>query len=555
MTRGPVTIILVVALAVVWASFFALGFGTGALSTAAPATTQTSMVYDGISISVSFNGGDSLGYFTSAYNPNGSSTPIGFNVIATPVPGTCANPGGWGVGQGADYGWYEVFVTNGATGARESLDNNPSLFSLVYSQNNSQPTSAAWCYYNGAGGIQSAGNAAFFSHTITLTGQYEDFSILHVQFYTEIRGCSLYSNGGLATYNQCQFAGHSFGRGPGTSQGNAEGQAILRSGYSQLTPPTTTPVNGGSFGVGYSTGYNQGAGWLLTFNSPSARGTPHVVSSQNLPSDQVGTATIQVPVNASQTPPTPCANLNQYCLWNLYSVTLFSNSFPTATLATIQVNIGPASGPMNVGILFSDPKATGGTSHPGDQVTLQFSARSSNNSGPVTGFLVQAWYAGGTGTPPTSSQFYALGTPNGPVQVQVGPGNTAQWGGGTPCSQPGCWYIGNATFTVSQNSSVTVTALAVSASAQGSNPGSLTIEVTPPNPNCMGSCGVTTSPLWALLGPVLLSAGIILAGVTVAVFPPSLPTWTRVVAVAVGVGLVIVLVVVSFGGLFGPGVI
>lgn len=559
MAKPLIAIGLVVVLIIAIAALVIPSAGTLCITgCGAPTITQTPAAFSGLQLQVVFGQQDSGigGYYTSAYNPSGNSTPFQFSVQATITNsqqcGGHPNQGaGWEVGHSFDTGYYQVWVTDGSTGAMESLDNNPNLFVISaatsgfggLSQNSSSTVSSLWCYNSVLNGISTGGGGSYwFPQTMALTGQYSDFSVLHVQFVTEIRGCQAAQLGSNTQAAQCQLAGSNY---QWVSDGynlmaTTQAQAILRSGQSTLTPPSTTPYNGGTFAVGYDTGWDGTAGYTLTLNTPGVRSNGGaVVASYQLGSGASGNKVITVPQNASQIPPSKCnGNVASVgCQWNEFTVNLYSNLFNIAVVPDLQINILPNSGPANLTVTYSDITSGSTTIHLGDQIVITATATATNISGAVTAFQGLGYYNAGESTPPVSQQFYVLGGPSGGVDVST-------HGNGTS--------TGTFDFTVGMQSPITITVLALTANDQGSNPVTTTLQVTPANCATASCQKVTPTSSFLESWGALIVVIIIVVIAALVIFVAPIPPWIKGV---VGISLVAValLVYVPLASYFSNG--
>jgi hypothetical protein len=540
------TLALAIALIVDLVVFFGVGFGTGSLCTVAQAgctpggtLSQTTNGPGGIMFQVAFGQAPNNGFYTSDYNSNGTSTPISWNLQTFVGNNSCTQGPGWEVGSTFDYGWYQIFLTyqgsllpivaQGAAGLSAGPSNG-NAYSYYTVSENSSATQSAYCY---GGGAQSSGGS-FYLTTIALQGTYQDYSVLHVRFFTETRYCN--SAFQFSRIPQCTLGGNSLGQTGSPWQGNAEGQIFVRSGYTAMFPQQGVAYNGGTLSVPYSTGYDAGTGYSMTFNygpcRPNAMG---VIQTLTLVQSTLGVATFNVPQGLAQLTNTTCAPPFTY---NEFYVILYSGQFPLAWISRQLVDVSPSTAPGVPQISLTD--ATGHSpAQVGDTIVMTFNASYTAAGGKISTFNVAGFYnVPGVPTPPVQAQYWIAGNAQGSNVAATCSGN-ASFG---VCT-------GTYRFQLTYLDDVTVTVQDITTLNQG-NQNVVTLQVTPSG-CASATCNGLPAGLWQWVGPLTLVVAIALS-VSLLVFWVPLPIQFRIIAL----GVTLIALAVLYGpisGLFVPG--
>lgn len=561
-------VLATVVLLVISASSFAL-LGVAALPGSPLSVAGGPAVKSGCSgclpdlpISVPLSGfASSNGYYVSAYLPNGSSSPITFGAEASPSPassGQCdptLTGGGaaWAVGypayggtvDGSAYAYFIITVTSGVTGALEPIGQVGGPTYIAISENASK--ALAWCqqnyYSNQQPYTSTGGGATYFTNTVYLPGNYTDNSILRVDFYTSMDECN-YGPTKQGQSTPCATASANANTPTanayyiGSAGVDAYAEAVLHSGYSHISPPTQSKVvNGGQMTIPYSTGWTDGSGFQLRFQTPSVRGPVATLGTITLQDDAVSSATFNIPANASQAPPQPCANGNSYCYYNVFSVVLFSDKWAIA-VQTINVLISPNSGPANATIGFSDLSGHSPVIQ-GDQIEVSVTALATSASGSVTSINIGGYYNLGEPTPPVADSYWLFGNPAGQSANLTHSGNTT---------------TGTITFEIGTVAPLTVVGQICTAKAQCQ---AVIVVINPVPANCANAGGMfckTTGSALQTLGALLLSIGIAGLALAAVVWIPG-PMLYRIgaaVVIVIGVALLYVFAFFPYFSMGGP---
>ncbi len=542
---------LAVALLIVVALFFGIGFGTGALAVAPPALT-TSCDFGGLTFCVFFTTAPALGGNFASNWVNGISTPITFYAENYVGNTSCGSSPGWMGGSGNQFSYFSVQVIDSLTGSPVSLSSQSttsfqvpsgatvtqSSTAFYVSLNNSFDQSA-YCYTSPHITASSQSPQIDWTPvTFTLAGQFDDYSRISVQWMTKYDYCNGNAFSNVGQPSDCNQRGGGPYYASGSHYPVATAQAYLRSGGGYFSWNGQTVYNGQTFTVPVTTYYDAGQGFQIQFLYPSVRGSA-TISTQTV-RDECTNCGVQftVPSNAAQNSTDPQFNQFQMVLWS--PVTQYGYE-------DIPIDISPLYAPPAPVVSYQDNQ---GNAVPkvGDTITVSISGTGIPAQGEsIIGFNVWLWYL----TPQTSA-----GTlpPNGnPAWITSG-GQTGLY---VKAIANGQWN-GTATygpFTISQPYSFAVQVESITNTAQTSlAQTAFTVYVQPPG--CTGaSCQKTPNSvgLWQEVGPWLLMIAFILAAALVALFVPGAP-WIKFAVPAAVVAMLAVLYWLGFiTGLFAQG--
>lgn len=562
---------LIAALVADLAIFGAVGFGLGALAITAPASTpgngynmtptSVGTGYPVLTFEIPFvNVNDGTQLLTSIL-PNGDSTDIVFGTVIKYDLNGCGNFPGWpawdnGEISGSIVQYYTIsfsqdninFFIDGksqTTGFGNSYTFSDH-FGVGYGGNDPYLT---YCIN---GGWKAPGPSPVDNNTLYLVGIYTSPITVTVSLTTQGNFCMSPQGQPNPLDGACQAAENAGAGGGNLNYAVAdEGMwsltttttATYQSGYGsvKVLNPGDLAFNGGTISVSVSTGYGGFQACLLIPQPRQGGGScDPQFPTQTIPNGQTAyLVTWSVPKNASQN--------STIAGWNTWEVQL-TNEYFRVGYSPATIDIAPQYAPGLPVVAF----ATNGTFYypeVGDGVTLSIYANATNKSAAVTGISLWVYYQA-TGDNPTSEP--ACGaqwvTTNCPYATALA---------GSQLQLNGKNAVGTYPFTVDPTAGMTeITVLAESftSTQQGSPIVAFTIQITPHGctigvPTCITKHGVS---LWEMIGPLLISIALVLAGVILFFVVPV--TWMRVLVVAVPVAGVLILYVFGiYTAWFAPG--
>jgi hypothetical protein len=491
----------------------------------------------GLKFCLTFLDEDANGYYTSSYNPNGYSSTIAFGVHVTST-GPCTQNPAWVTSTAAGYfgagnGQYSAVNQQQNTQLKLFVDTSGGTPEVI-GPSGSQTYVLTWNFNSSAGyltpsafcsssipGSQSD-NSVYLSQNLSFQGTFQDFSVITVLLSSQGALCDGSNYGSQAATQETANAGaicepsatYGLTSGGTVLPINAMSQAILRSGYTSLSPPTAGYcLNGQGCPVGYTTGYDTGAGYTIEMLYPQGRsnGGQIALGPYSLPSLSVGTYTFQIPNGFSIS----CGTSNPSC--DQFQVWIFSNLFPAAAIYRLGIDINQASVPGIPSVTATDVQGNS-PAHQGDTEQLALSASSGN----VTSFNVAGYYNAGESVPPVSSQYWIDSQPLG-QQVTASPG-------------PGGSASASFSFVIAFVATTTVIVQDINSAGQ-SNQITINIEVIPSN--CQTpSCQQPQANVWVI--SVLAVVVIALAVALLLLFVPLPWTVRIVVIIAAAIGAFVI---------------
>ena len=563
-----IAIVLVVALVADLALFFGVGFGVGALSVVAsgPSGAQGSASYtqsNYTSVAAMYFETSIISYSSAGVIPatgySSSSQSTSFDVtvrVWDPSGDDCGNAGHpvWAPGTGSNWGgllvsYYEPFTIDVNSGSFASNGNSYTI------SMNGTSSPIYYCLNQGNGDIVSSnllnGGSIAFSTSFTLVGLYSD-----ARLTTSFIGTGTYCNGNGGSVPVCNAAWAATGLGgsqSGTGNFYIDASASINTWSGQASITNTNPgaviFNGGTASFSVTTGYN-GPGscpYTVTMSYPSARGggTDSAFSATCVPNFELSPYTVSWTIPAGTAVNSTTAGWNNFDA--VLSLTGNANYYSVVGYAQASIAISPLYQPATPAVVgvssgqFASPQA-------GNTETITVWANASAHSGPVGNIQLIIFYSN-------------VGSAAGAL-----PACGAQWVSGISCpggitmatTANGNGLRGTYSFTVNPPAGFTggmwVDAQSENQNAQPSNTTYLWISITPADckpgaPGCPPGSG--TLSLWQIIGPLLLSAALVLGGLLAALFVPGV--WTRVLAIVLPVGLVVLLYLFVYGSAFAPG--
>jgi hypothetical protein len=562
-------VILMVALVADIGLFVGVGFGLNALSaTGAPALHQTCeangqtsgygstgtgglafCVY--FAIPLTYNG-----VYVSNWQGAGSSTAISYVIDnVNNVYGGCDNQpySGWAAGSGVNsHGAYAVIqVIDSITGLPVSLANQSTAsFSTVGTV--TQGSTAFYVSYNAStpSGAVCEGGSGYPTNqtlwgvtTFTLNGEFDDYSIISVQFVTTGPWCNL--NGGGSSTPACtgQYDGTGYSISGGTPSGtswaaDSYGQVYLRNGGATADWNGQTLYNGQSFSVTVVTHYDAGRGFLVQFLYPAVRGGA-LIAKVVAPDDSPGfSAHFTVPSNAAINTTDPTYNWFQVTVTSVVTGYVFWNQ---------PIDVSPLYAPPPAVVTFSDltPGSSGRSPEIGDNIQINIAGQGISSTGEtISSIYIWSWYMTPNTTsgslPPTGSPAYIS---TGGIRGQSLPVDRGE----------GINVTAAFTFTISQGWSIMSQVELVTNTAQTSV-SSTTLNIYVKPPGCTGPTCNQKLPNaeWLWLGPLLFSVAVILAAAVIAFYVPN--PYARYGALIAAFGFVVAAYLFGvYTGWFNPG--
>lgn len=501
----------------------------------------TSMVQGDLSTSVSFSvsaGADPVqdpGGPTCPGQPAWNEQPS-YYVIQFFSAGSTSNPSApvsvLGTVNGVQY--------NGAV-----WDGGSVLGNLNASLVQTQQTLAA-CYITSSGSIFTSEINGLFPITVQLSGQLPPI-IMQVEFSSWGDYCDNSNPAGAHTgpcnalYNWATGQGYSNpivpnnGGWTGTSWSAIEWQSAQAS-FQFIDQQKN--YNGGTITAQFYTGYGGASGYNFAIDVPQPRpngGQPDSEFTNNpttVPNFCLSgcTLTWSIPSGASQNlsghPPT----------WDTWSGVLYTGlGVGQLTMFTI---INPIYAPTTPVVTWTN---TGPGIYPqvNDTVDLTVFSNASNNSGQIKTITLYIAYA----PPNSNSQWLPTCGTNGWVTSCNGTQIALTYNGNNA--------VGTYSFPVNPplgDTLIDITAIATSLSSP-SLPGYYQIQIAPSNCQAGQTCNPlrSTSTLWALIGPILMSI-MIIDGLAILAFALPLTVTIRVLIIGAGVAVVFVL---YYFGIYG----
>ncbi len=574
--KHVLALVLVIALVADLALFFGIGFGVGALSVTAasgPAGSQgsasyTQSNYTGVStmyFSTSIISYSSAGVIpATGYSASSQSTSFDVSVqVWDPIPASnsnsCGNSGQpvWAPGQGANWGallvTYDQPFTIEVGGTQYASNGDSYAISM-----NGTTEPVYYCLQAGSGldfpssNLQNGGSVAFDT-SFTLVGLYSD-ARLTATFIGEATYCDG-SAGGTGVCGDASNAGNLGHYAVWYPNGgiNFAASASINTWSGQASIVNANPgavvFNGGTASFDVSTGYN-GPGscpYTVTMSYPAARGggTDPNFAAKCVPNFELSPYVVSwtIPQGTSVNSSTPgwntfiavlslTGNANYYAVVGYAQASIaISPLYQPAAPVVIAVSLGP----------LTEPQA-------GNTEDITVWANESAHSGPVGSINLIVYYAN-VGTAPGAlpacgAQWVSgISCPSGITMSSTASGSgglkgTFSFTVDAPAAySQGFWIAAQSENQEAQPSNVTY--LWVSIAATNCKPGS---------PGCPGAS--TSLSLWQVLGPALLSAAIILAGLIGALWAPGY--WRYLIAI-LPVVLVILLYLFAYTAAFAPG--
>ena len=563
--KWPLVLGIVFGLSLV--AFFGAGFGVGALAVAPSASSyQVTYYNDG-----SATGGALVGQvyvqtqtvpMVTAMAPGDLSTSLsfGFQFVSN---GNCAKAGQPASAVGWEPAYFTLqFISGGSTQQVNWVESNQygsqNFFgtTLVVSLNNTQQNSATnpWLVYCGYNSVTTndvtSGNLnQELAPTVVQLEGLVGAGVLNISFTTQGALCG--GNSATAPVNDCEDANNAaniqfneaFPGNDGTWQSTSYADIPVVSGVGQMAAIPNGQwgnlwFNGGTLSLAVSTGYAGPGGWQVkVYNSEgqiaSGWGPSNPMNVANFLSG--ATITFNIPNDASSNCTTNGCNT--------YSVQLFNSLFDQAAI-TIPIDISPQYAPGTPLISF---EYTSSTYYPtdGTGLTIVMNATGGKLNLTITEFALTVYYlpAGESArSPPGCGSAYVT-----PCSGQYIPAVES-----SPNS-----YSATYTFTINapvNDPAIGIEVLSVTKNQQYSAVQYANLNIQPAT--CSGlSCGPpkTTSNLWSVLGPVLLSI-VFLTGALFAAVVVPVSTNLRYLVAAIGPILIILMLVTgAFHVLFAPG--
>jgi hypothetical protein len=564
-------VVLLVALVADIGLFVGVGYGVGALSVAGVQPLHQSCLANGQTSGYGSVGPGGIafcvyfvipatydGVYVSNWQGAGQSTAITYYLVNVDnVYGGCNNQPypAWEVGsQESSHGGYAVIqVIDSITGQPVSLANqSTSSFSTQGAV--TKGASAFYVSYNESTTMgtlcDSKLNQTLWGLTsFTLNGEFDDWSVISVQFVTSGPWCD--NNGGGSVTPTCegQYDPTGYENDGGTPSGNSwsansYGQAYLRNGGAKADWNGQTLYNGEAFSVTVVTHYDSGQGFNVQFLYPAVRGGA-LIAKVVAPDDSPGfSAHFTVPKNAAINSSDPTENWFQVTVSSVVTGYVFWNQ---------PIDVSPLYAPQPAVVTFSDltPGSASRSPQVGDDIQINIKgAGIPAQQETITAVYIWSWYMTPNTTsgslPPTGSSAWISQNGRQGQSLQV--------------DKADLYNVTAAfTFTIQQGWSIMSQVELVTNTAQTSvSSTSLNIYVKPPG--CTGpTCNQQgTNAEWLWLGPILFSVAVFLAAAVVAFYVPQ--PYVRYGAVFAAAGFVILAYAAgvytawfSAGGLFDTG--
>ncbi|MDE1821572.1 MAG: hypothetical protein KGI98_12095 [Euryarchaeota archaeon] len=536
---------LLVALAVVLAAFFALGFGVGALSLTTVGPSGTSAQYTSTAFNVGQSWGDGMSWRANITNvamsgnapitamlPGALSTQIQFalNMYST---GDCGNTGRptWEPGSYANWGhWTLQYLVSGSavpfTGMLDgSSVSTGSGTSWTIQLNGSDHVTIKYCNQNSAGSDRftpGLGNPSttYDTHSFQLTGVYAPgtFQVSLQGQYTSCDGSTQF--GGLSgtvcydAYSSDSTVQALPPNGGGIFTTTASTQ-VVSAGASLTVLNPTSIVNGGTIRAQVTTAYDGPTGYVLQVSCPAPRPcggqADPAFQTQNVPNN------IVTPREFDFTVPRGYATNSSTAGWNTVTIALVANYGVQVQSLPFPVSISPTYQPLQPTLSYSVASAHLYPSI-GDTVTVTINAAQRSTSSPIGSIQLTIYYA----QPGQGANGGTPGCANSAYWVTVCPFSTLS---GTQVTFSGNNASGIYQFTVQPPAGVTaviVSAVAETTTQQGNASNPLYIPIKPAGCTPGTSCdpGYGQISVWATWGPILLSTAFILVGLIITAWKP-----------------------------------
>lgn len=494
-----------------------LAVGSGVLSVTGPPPLQNQPGGDAcMSFSVSIQAA-APGVISSNWASGGLSNSISVGLSFTGLGNTkaCANLLGisaldsWN-DNGNSYFVATVTTSSGGPELFNATSNGGGQNHLSFSFNTSNKYSTTCGPFlptqTANGCVGSAANQ-LYSFTFSFSGGVADYSILSVRYFS-------------ATHPQ--GSGGNF-----VTPFSALAQAYVRTGGATFLSVPQTAFNGGTVTATVSTGFDAGSGFQVQFNYPSLRGGGQIASQSVSDNAVAVTVSFKVPSNASQSNP----NLQ----FNEFQLSIYA---PAAQVAyqTVAIDISPQAAPGTPSLTYSDSSGNS-PARVGDFISFGISARATNSSGPITSFLVWAWYLqpGQTAT--------SLPAAGSSAWISSG----SQSGQSVAASVNGANSTANYPIQITQAYNIEFQAQSASSTGQAAlYAATTTVQVIPANCQftaCISNAG--GHPLWRAVAPFLLDGAIVLGLAIVGVLLADMRILAVLVIAGIGVDVILHLVAYS----------